>query len=282
MKSTQQISLALILAVVFSACSGSDEATPTAPSAPSSPSAPVPPSPPTSGPGTWVVKGKVFQDTNRLVCRGCVVEMVDGARDGTNTLTDSNGSFSVDVPDELAQVTLRAMKEGYRSVGEKVATRGSINSAWVDLLVASVLPPAPLRGAYRMKLEADPIACPGLPPSARAREYDILFKSDPWLPNFSFHAEPVDRAVERFDMYAGVSGNDVGVSVWHWEDESAGIIERLNADTGESFNVFAGTVVPYAVPLTAPLKGTVTWCPTRAAANCVVCESSDHRLTLSR
>jgi hypothetical protein len=116
------------------------------------------------------------------------------------------------------------------------------------------------------------------------RAYDILLNSDAGFPDLNFHAEPVGRAVERFDVYAAVTGNDVGVSVWHWEDESAGIIERLNADTGESLSVLAGTVdpVPYAVSLTAPLKGTLTWCPTRAAANCVVCESSDHRVTLSR
>lgn len=134
-----------------------------------------------------------------------------------------------------------------------------------------------------MKLEADPIACTGLPPSLRAREYDILLnRNDPLFPDFRFHAEPVGTPVERFDMYAAVSGNDVGVGVVHWDDESAGIVERLNADTGESFSLFAWTVVPvpYAVPLTAPLKGTLTWCPTRAGAGCVACESSGHRLTL--
>jgi hypothetical protein len=179
-------------------------------------------------------------------------------------------------------VTLRAMKEGYRGVDEKVATRGSTNSAWVSLYVASVLPPAPLGGAYRMKLEADPIACTGLPPYARAREFDIVLNSAAWLPDSRFQAEPVGGAVERFDMYAGVSGNDVGVVVEHWDDESAGIVERLNADTGESFSLLAWSAVsaPYGVPLTATLSGTLTWCPTRAAASCVVCESSRHRLAL--
>ena len=239
----------------------------------------VPPISP--APLTWTVKGHVSH-TNFLACRGCVVEVVDGARAGTSTLTDGNGSFSVDVPAESPQVTLRALKEGYRSLDEKVATRGSIYSAWAVLYVASVLPPAPLSGAYRMKLEADPITCTGLPPAARAREYDIVLNSDARLPPFWFQAEPVGGAVERFDMYAGVSGNDVGVSVWHAEDESAGIVERLNGDTGESFSVLASSVAsaPYAVPLTVPLKGTVTWCPTRAAASCVVCDSSGHWLAL--
>jgi hypothetical protein len=135
-----------------------------------------------------------------------------------------------------------------------------------------------------MKVEADPAACTVLPPSARAREYDIVINNDARLTDFWFQAQIVGGgAVERFDMYAGVSGNDVGVSVWHAEDESAGIVERLHADTGESFSVLAWTVVPapYAVPLTTPLKGTLTWCPTRAAANCIVCESSGHRLALA-
>ena len=238
--------------------------------------------PPTSPTAlTWAVKGHVSH-TNYLACRGCVVEVVDGARAGTSTFTDSNGSFSIDVPIESSQVTLRATKEGYRSLDEKVATQGSIYSAWAALYVASVLPPAPLGGAYRMKLEADPIACTGLPPAARAREYDIVINSDGRLPPFSFQAEPVGGVVERFDMYAGVSGNDVGVSVWHAEDESAGIVERLNGDTGESFSLLGWSVVsaPHAVPLTVPLKGNVTWCPTRAGAGCLVCESSDHRLAL--
>ena len=247
---------------------------------PTSPT-PPPPTSPTPLSQTWAAKGIVFH-TNYQVCRDCVVEVVEGAGAGTNRLTDSRGHFSVDVPIESAQVTLRAMKEGYRSVDAKVATRGSISSAWVALHVASVLPPAPLGGAYRMKLEADPIACTSLAPAARAREYDGVLSSDARLPPFSFQAEPVGGAVERFDMYAGVSGNDIGVSVWHPDDESAGIVERLNADTGESFSLLAWSEVsaPYAVPLTVPLKGTVTWCPTQAAAGCVVCESSGHRLAL--
>ena len=229
---------------------------------------------------TWLAQGIVFH-TDFQVCGGCVVEVVDGPRAGT-TLADSKGQFSVDVPSESPQVTLRAMKEGYRSLDEKVATRETIYSAWVNLHVVSVLPPAPLGGAYRMTLEADPVACTGLPPPARAREYDIVLNSDARLRAYLFQAEPVGGAVERFDMYAGVSGNDVGVSVWHADDESAGIVERLNGDTGESFSLLAWTEVsaPYAVPLTVTLKGGVTWCPTRSSASCVVCESSGHRLAL--
>lgn len=88
-----------------------------------------------------MVRGKVYRDSNSFVCPGCVVVVVDGARVGTSTLADSTGSFSVDVPAESPQVTLRATKGGYRSVDDRVATRGS---AWVDLYVASVLAPAPL------------------------------------------------------------------------------------------------------------------------------------------
>jgi hypothetical protein len=261
--------------VVLCGCGGNPTSNKSFP--PTSPS-PISPTPLRE---TWTAMGTVFH-ANYLVCGGCVVEVVDGPRAGTSTLTDNNGKFSVDVPNESPQVTLRAMTEGYRSVDEKVATRGNFNSGWVALYVVSVLPPAPLRGAYRMKLEADPIGCTVLPPSARAREYDIVINSDARRTDFWFKAETVGAAVERFDMYAGVSGNDVGVSVWHAEDESAGIVERMNADIGESFSVLAWTVVPapYAVPFMTPLKGTLTWCPTRAAANCVVCESSGHQLTL--
>ena len=186
------------------------------------------------------------------------------------------------MPNESPQVTLRAMKEGYRGVDDKVAARGNLNSGWVALYVVSVLPPAPLRGVYRMTLEADPMACSGLPPPALAREYDIVITSDARLTDFWLQAKTVSGGVERFDVYAGVSGNDVGVSVWHADDESAGIVERLNANTGESFSVLASTLVPapYAVPFTARLKGTLTWCPTRAAADCVACESSAHQLAL--
>ena len=263
--------------VVLSGCGGNSSSGIIVP--PTSPT--PPPTSPTPASQTWAAQGIVFH-TNHLVCGGCVVEVVDGARAGTSTLTDSRGRFSVDVPNDSPQVTLRAMKEGYRSLEDKVTTRESIYSTWVNLRVVSVLPPAPLRGAYRMKLEADPIACTGLPPSARAREYDIVLNSDARLPDFWFQAEPVGGAVERFDMYAGVSGNDVGVSIWHADDESAGIVERLNADTGESFSLLAWSDVsaPYAVPLMALLSGTLTWCPARAEVNCVVCKSSGHRLAL--
>jgi len=237
-----------------------------------------PPTSPIPVRATWTARGLVFY-TNYLVCSGCVVEVVDGAGAGTTTLTDNVGRFSVDVPNQSPQATLRVMKEGYRTVGGNLAIR---NGNWVILYVVSVLPPAPLRRAYRMRLEADPSACGGLPPSARAREYDIVINSDARLTDFWLQANPVGGDIERFDMYAGVSGNDVGVSVWYAEDESAGIVERLNADTGESISVLAWTVVPapYAVPFMTPLKGTLTWCPTRAAANCIVCESSGHQLTL--
>lgn len=261
--------------VVLCGCGGNPTSNRFVP--PTSPS----PTSPTPLKETWTAMGAVFH-TNYVVCRGCVVEVVDGARAGTSTLTDNDGRFSLEVPNESPQVTLRAMKEGYRSVDDKVATRGSLFYGRAYLYVVSVLPPAPMRGAYRMTLEADPIACSGLPPSARAREYDVVITSDARLTDFWLQAKTVGGGVERFDMYAGVSGNDVGVSIWHADDESAGIVERLNADTGESFSLLASTVVPvpYAVPLTAPLKGTLTWCPTRAAANCVVCESSGHRLAL--
>ena len=241
----------------------------------------VSPTSPTALKGAWTARGLVFH-TNYQVCRGCVVEVVDGARAGMRTLTDSTGSFSIPLPDESSHVTLRAMKEGYRSVDESVAMRGSINSTWVVLHVASVLQPASLRGAYRMRVEADPIACSSLPPAARAREYDVVFSSAARLADFWFQAEPIGTPVERFDVYAGVSGNDVGVSIWHADDESAGIVERLNADTGESFSLLAWTdaSVPYAVPLTARLKGTLTWCPRGAADSCVSCESSSHHLAL--
>jgi len=244
-----------------------------------SPTAPAPPGPTEPLRETWTARGLVFH-TNYLVCRSCVVEVVGGPRAGTTTLTDDRGIFSVDVSNESPQVTLRATKEGYRGLEAKVATRGDIYSESVILHVASVVPPAPLGGAYRMTLEADPIVCTSLPAPARAREYDIVLDRDARLPDFWFQAETVGGAVERFDMYAGVSGNDVGVSIWHGEDESAGIVERLNADTGESVSVLASTSAPapYAVPLTTLLQGTVTWC--RLGVGCVACESSGHRLTL--
>ena len=45
----------------------------------------------------WTAMGTVFH-TNYLVCRGCVVEVVDGGRAGTSTLTETTAGFQLTCP----------------------------------------------------------------------------------------------------------------------------------------------------------------------------------------
>lgn len=229
---------------------------------------------------TYLVQGWVSR-TDVGPCRECTVEIVDGPLAGTTTQTTA-GRFSFRVPNDIRRVTLRASGADLRGVEDKVAGEGV--GYFPNLYVtSSVTPPLSLTGKYTVQIDADPLACASISASARRRTYDVMVESGGFMPQYKFEARALNE-VERFDMFLGVSGNHVAAGFWHWQDESDGIIDRLDTETGETLKALVWSPAsqpPDGSSWVLPLSGTVTWCAT-ATSSCARCESTRHLLTMTR
>jgi hypothetical protein len=261
------------VALFFSACGGS--------------SSPVQPTPSAARntPREFSLSGEVYDIAGRPL-GGTRIEVIDGPRAGAATTTDESGRFSM--PGTFTgMIRVTASKEGYLSV-----TKSFSEVVQHVFSLEPLGPPADIAGEYTLRLTADS-ACTSLPQEARTRSFTAAivpsgrsrFVAN--LRDASFFARcaggPVPAScVDQFSI--GMVGDYAGVYV--------GIIEQLAETTyllvdGEAQGSFdhAG--------FTAPLKGSVVYCPSepvvidqgtwacvpRSAASC---DSANHRLTLVR
>ena len=274
---------AILIAIIASACGGSN------PVAPRTPSSPVPPQAATS-----TLFGYV-SDTAFRALSGVRVDVLDGPQAGLSLTSDSSGQFSFSGTFETP-TTIRLSKEHYVTRTETTHTWSNGRPyAIVELELSD--PPVNLAGNYSLTVTAAS-SCGNLPAEVQTRTYTatIAAASDPSAPTGTAFTLTVGGGsfVSGHDhIQIGVAGNTVGLSVYSGEDY--GLVEQLDPTRFLAIGAY-GTGVAEGSPattLTAPLSGDIVYCATQTApgwnGNCAAprvafesCSSDTHQLRLER
>jgi hypothetical protein len=286
----------------WSGCSGSPTA-PRTPAAPTGTSAPTFVPLPTVSPaptGAQSISGVVY-DSGLRPLAGATVELLDGPQAGASTTTDSRGNFSlVAIVDDTAR--FRAAKDGH--VAATVTIRPDCDRChprrWVFFYLDLLASPVPIAGDYTLTFVADS-SCTNLPAELRTRSYaaaiepaDLAWPGYPAGSGTSFKVIPRGSVFPAGlnGFFLNVAGNFVNVSLGDHTDP--GVTERVAANDYFAFGGWASltTDTPVSTISTA-FQGFVDYCvnpgmgsrydctpgPTVTRARC---ESSSHRLTLTR
>jgi hypothetical protein len=252
------------------------------------------PSPP---PEVLTVTGTVV-DTAHRGLSGVRVEVLDGSRAGTFTLTGDNGRFLM--PGKLPMAfSLKFSRDGYVPQTRSYAAppRGLPREptgwdVWIEL--ASVIPPVNLLGTYTLTLTADS-RCANLPDEARSRIYTATMRA---LPKPTESAVTLSEA--RFFSYyyefgIQTAGDFVRFDIFRWVDDPEPAIVEILGDT--TYLALFGTAEMSAGPsgisnTTVPFEGTIEYCSrqtplTGSSYRCesterAGCDSRHHTLTVVR
>ena len=243
-----------------------------------------------TAPQAFEIVGTV-RDTSTWPCVGCRVEMLDGPRAGTSTLTDSLGRFSFYVPTAFAPpLTLRVVRDGYQPATrniESVSPSQSLPRAVVTFELEAVVPSRRIVGTYTLSVAAHS-SCTQLPDEVRHRTYRVSFAQTSNQPTF-FRATPVGGSFLSFGFWAGVAGNFVGVDTdTDWAPN--GILEELTPTT--SLQIWGwGGAVSTDRSISVPFRAELSYCPVgidklangvwRCPVTPTRCQSDEHQLTLT-
>ena len=255
------------------------------------PAAPTPPPPEVLN-----VTGTVV-DTAHRGLSGARVDVLDGSRAGTSTLTDDRGRFLM--PGKLPMsFSLRFSKDGYVPQTRSYARpprppfEATGRDVWIEL--ASVIPPINLLGTYTLTVTADS-ACASLPDEARSRTYTATMRTLPKPTEFAVALSDARFFSFYYEFGIQTAGDFVRFDIYRWIDEPEPAIVEIVRDT--TYLALFGTAEMSAgssgiASTTVPFEGTIEYCSrqtplTGSSYRCdsterAVCDSRRHTLTVVR
>ena len=267
---------------------------------PTTPLAPTPPPQAAPPPGSREIQltGVVFDTAFRRLA-GAVVEILDGSLAGSSATTGPDGVVSFHGALD-GSVRARASKDGHvtatETSGDFCSTCSPPRRSVVFYLVPTAPPVTNLAGSYTLTVAADP-ACRDLPDDMRTRSYGATV-----APASSFRGPagtqfevrlggaPFVASFDRFSI--GVAGDVVGLEFW---GDVYGFAEQVSARTTLAFGGRAEVSVgPSVSTISTTFEGVIDYCVLKADTNqfwqCdpahavahVACESTNHRLILTR
>jgi hypothetical protein len=273
------------------------------PGTPGSPSAPSPvnqpPSPeqplPTAGAG---LAGSVSDAAGRPLV-GATVEAIEGADAGRSAVTDAVGEFRLGGTFDRT-TRFRASKEGHAAQVEPLppACNACNPHWWINFSLESLAPHADISGNYTLTFVASAV-CSALPEAARTRTYDATVARMPAAgaqpnPRFSVTVSSPPALRDYRGFTVGLAGNHVGASLGDFH-ETPGFAEQIAPDAQIGFGGSVKASVDYSdvSTISAILDGVIDYCEfaapsadyqcnSAAALRRARCESTDHRLTLTR
>ena len=276
-------------------CSGSDgAATPTAPSTVSAPPQSVAPLANTSQ-----LRGFVTDTAFRAIA-GARIEVLDGPSAGGVAVSGESGEFVLSGM-FTAATQFRATKEGHEtrsqpwncSVPACLGPGGA--QPWLGFYLTVLEPSVNVAGDYTLTFTAA-ASCTDLPDVARSRSYRAAVTAQPAagrsaIPGFDVNViGPVVGNMTGFPI--GVAGNRL--NLWLHARHDPPIVEDLGGNAYVAFSGGAETTVATAgvatisaafdgwiehVVLTSPLG---LWYWPQQATSKATCDSSNHRITLTR
>lgn len=234
---------------------------------------------------------------------GATVTVADGPHAGLSTTTDADGRFSL--AGLFGSATeFRATRDGYLGATQtwrcSAAPCPTNGRPWLGFYLAAVEAPTNIAGDYELTLTAD-AACTDLPPEVRTRTYaaTVSPRSSAYHPAGTLFDVMTPGTPTAFgDIYGitlGVIGRDIGFGLYG--DHNPFLVELIAPTTYLAFSGSAPAVSlgPGAVSaITTSFEGTIEYCemnrPMSSHYECgqsqarapVHCESTQHRLTLTR
>lgn len=283
-------------ALLAASCGGNEGAVAPLPTSPSALPAPVvAPAPRTS---VESIRGFVL-DTGFRAVPGARVEVVDGSpHAGTSTTSSASGEFTL-VGTFTEATTFRAAKDGYVTATQRwscsVATCPGVFNAnpWLGFYLAVPAAPANIAGEYTITFIADS-ACSDLPEDVRVRTFAATITPKPGASGFNVTAT-VPPFVNRFNAFEiGVAGDYLGI--WLHGGHDPALVEQIAPNRYVALSGVASASVGAgaASTITAPFDGWIEFCESNSpipypydcrpasATQKVMCESKNHRLTLTR
>jgi hypothetical protein len=270
--------VALVAAVVVSACSDDQPISPTA-------ATPIPVAVPAPVPSGIRMQGTVGDTAFRHLA-GARVEVLDGAHAGMSTTSDSRGQFTF-IGDFDDNTRFQASMDGFvTSVTKLLPFCDRCNpNRWAHFYLEGVVPPVAVNGSYTMTLTMDG-PCGGFPLQFRERSYTAIIP--PQTGPFFDIAFGVAPTVSGY-IQGGVAGNYVGF----WMEP---FVEQLSPNSYLLYSMSAAATVSESSPSTIEAIGdggashcvlkaeSGPWhdCFSNATATTAACNSRNHRLTFAR
>jgi hypothetical protein len=246
----------------------------------------------------------IVYDTAYRPLDGAIVEVLDGPSAGKIAIADRNGQFGL-FGDFDVSTHFRASKTGH---ADGVATLGPRCAPcnpnfWIYFNLAVPEPTAAIAGDYTLTITADE-SCLTLPEHARTRTYSVHIAATPNQPTSadtwflgSIDGNLVGRSWDG--IWFGVAGNYIYLSLGdlhgdpgfieqtsadHYYSVGGGGTTTIDADATTIASFFEGQVTDCALKPGVPLIGANARynCTPELAASRVVCQSSRHRLLLTR
>ena len=252
---------------------------------------------PTPNPSQIQLTGYVADSAFRSL-GGVRVEVVNGPQAGLSATTNDAGQFEMfGMFDDTTQV--RASKEGHVDTTGRLSPRcGTCPTGrrWIALYLGVLVPPVNLAGDYTLTFVADS-TCTGLPDEIRTRTYTAAIRPDsggrgPEGTRFEAILSGAEFATEWDRFPIGVAGDFVTFAFW---GEPLWIVEHLAPRTTLGYGGRAEVSVGPAVStISTTFEGVIDYCVLKADTNrfwqCdpayaeahVACESTNHRLSLTR
>jgi hypothetical protein len=265
----------------------------------SPPIVPTPiPTPASSPEQSFSLNGTVVDTASRVLV-GARIEVLDGARAGTVTITDEHGHFAL--PGIFTgTVRLMASQDGFLSRTQTYAipTNRPVSGfveGWVTFSLELPGPSAQILGDFTLALIAD-ASCTGLPDTVRTRRYTATIGNGSRAHSFEarlsgaqFFAWAVpcplrgsDCLKNRFSL--GTAGDSVG-----------GYMTIIEQVTDTSYLIADGAIGGSISPtgVTAALSGDLDFCPIQPVqidqgvwvcwpSSGVSCHSENHQIELIR
>jgi hypothetical protein len=233
---------------------------------------------------------------------GARIEVVDGASAGTSVIAGNDGAFVLSGMFHGA-TQFRAVKEGHEPRTQPwncaVAVCLGPNNAqpWLGFYLTVLEPTVNIAGEYTLTFTADS-TCADLPEIARSRSYGVTVTAQPAdgrtaIPGFEVKANG-GRFLSTLDGFSiGAAANRL--SFWLHARHDPTIVEDLGNNTYLAFSGVAETTASRDAlsPITAAFDGwiehlvlatplTGPWYYPQPPASTSMCDSSNHRVTLTR
>ena len=268
---------------------------PAAPSAFNQPPAPEQPLP-TAGAG---LAGSVSDAAGRPLA-GATVEAIEGADAGRSSVTDGAGEFRLG--GTFGPTTrFRASKEGHAAMVEPLppACNACNPHWWIHFSLESLAPHVDISGNYTLTFVAASACAAALPDAARRRTYDATVARMPAAgaqpnPRFAVTVGSPPALGDYRSFTVGVAGDYLGASLGDLHG-TPGVAEQIAPDAQVGFggSVTASVGVSELSTIAATFDGVIEYCElatasgdyvcnTAAALRRARCESSDHRIILTR
>ena len=256
---------------------------------------PFGPPPPPPGPGVVRLSGSVYDSAFRPL-GGVKVEALDGASAGISTTTSGSGDFALSGTFDES-VTFRASKDGYVAA-TSMLKRNPTGGLWLSFTLTVVAAPVAIAGDYTLTLVADSACAGSLPEGARERSYPATispsaYPGAPPQTQFNVTLTGASFLAGYGSFYIGVAGDYVAIFVG---DHGPLVVEQLAPNTYLALDGWTAVSVegPSVSTISAPFKGSFEYCDLKSAMgsfyDCPAaqviskarCDSSNHRLVLTR